>query len=79
MLEELNVAGAPVREKVLLPDDLYAADEVFITSTTRELLPVHEVAGKRVATGGGNWPVMLQLQTALTAYIRRYIDQAKAA
>lgn len=79
MLEELKVAGAPVREKILLPDDLYAADEVFITSTTRELLPVHEIAGKPVSTGGGNWPVMHELQTALTAYIRRYIAQAKAA
>ena len=79
MLEELNAAGAPVREQVLRPDDLYAADEVFITSTTRELLPVHEIAGKQISTGGGSWPVMHELQTALTAYIRRYIAQAKAA
>lgn len=79
MLEELNVARAPVREQVLLPEDLYAANEVFITSTTRELLPVHEIAGKRISTGGGSWPVMHELQTALTAYIRRYIAQAKAA
>lgn len=79
MLEELNVAGAPVREKVLLPDDLYAADEVFITSTTRELLPVHQIAGKEIPRGGGSWPVMQRLQGALTAYIRRYIEQTKAA
>jgi branched-chain amino acid aminotransferase len=79
MLEELSVAGAPVEERILRPDDLYLADEVFITSTTRELLPVHEIAGKAIAEGGGNWPVMHRLQDALTAYIRRYIDQAKAA
>jgi branched-chain amino acid aminotransferase len=79
MLEELNVAGAPVQESILRPDDLYAADEVFITSTTRELLPVHEIAGKQLSKAGGGWPVMHQLQAALTAYIRRYIDQSKAA
>jgi branched-chain amino acid aminotransferase len=79
MLEELSVAGAPVEERILRPDDLYLADEVFITSTTRELLPVHQIAGKAIAEGGGNWPVMHRLQDALTAYIQRYIDQAKAA
>jgi len=79
MIEELNVAGAPVQERILRPDDLYTADEVFITSTTRELLPVHEIAGKEISNGGGTWPVMHRLQAALTACIRRYIERAKAA
>jgi branched-chain amino acid aminotransferase len=79
MLEELNVAGAPVQERILRPDDLYTADEVFITSTTRELLPVHEIAGREISRGGGAWPVMHRLQAALTACIRRYIERAKAA
>ena len=33
-------AGIPVREAVIQPDDLAAADEVFITGTTREVLAV---------------------------------------
>ena len=32
--------GIDVREEVLLPEDLASADEMFITSTTRELSPV---------------------------------------
>lgn len=79
MIEELRVADAPVKEKILRPEDLYAADEVFITSTTRELLPVHRIAERDISKGGGAWPVMHRLQDALTAYIRRYIEQAKAA
>lgn len=32
--------GIPVHERELVPDDLFSADEAFITSTTRELVPV---------------------------------------
>lgn len=78
MLEDLDLKSAPVVEKALRLDDLYAADEVFITSTTRELLPVHQILERRI-TKGGPWPVMGALQGALTAYIRRYIDNAKRA
>jgi branched-chain amino acid aminotransferase len=35
-----KAAGIPVREADLTPDELLASDEVFITSTTRELVPV---------------------------------------
>ena len=35
-----NAAGIPVREAVIQPDELAAADEVFITGTTREVLAV---------------------------------------
>jgi Branched-chain amino acid aminotransferase/4-amino-4-deoxychorismate lyase len=33
-------AGVEVREQVLRDDDLFAADEAFLTSTTREVLPI---------------------------------------
>ncbi len=35
-----NATGITVREAVILPDELAAADEVFITGTTREVLAV---------------------------------------
>lgn len=77
MLDELDVPGAPVEEKVLSLDDLYEADEVFITSTTRELLPVSGIAGRGLPAGEGQWPVMETLRAALAAYMRRYVQEAK--
>lgn len=77
MLEELKLADAPVREKTLRLEDLFAADEVFITSTTRELIPVHRIRDRAIAKGGSNaWPVMARLHAALTSYVRRYVEQA---
>ncbi len=41
LIEEVRPSsGLRVKEKTLLLNDLESADEVFITSTTRELLPV---------------------------------------
>lgn len=71
MLREL---GAAVEERVLRPDDLYSADEVFITSSTRELVPVHRI-GDWTLDGGG-WPVMQRLRSGLRAYIDAYIWDA---
>jgi branched-chain amino acid aminotransferase len=43
--------GIDVREEVLYPKDLETADEMFITSTTRELSPVVNVDGRIVGSG----------------------------
>jgi branched-chain amino acid aminotransferase len=43
--------GIDVREEVLLPTDLESADEMFITSTTRELSPVVNDDGRIVGSG----------------------------
>jgi branched-chain amino acid aminotransferase len=43
--------GIEVREDTLHPKDLDTADEMFITSTTRELSPVVNVDGKPVGDG----------------------------
>jgi branched-chain amino acid aminotransferase len=43
--------GIDVREETLYPQDLDSADEMFITSTTRELSPVVSVDGKVVGSG----------------------------
>jgi branched-chain amino acid aminotransferase len=52
--------GIDVREEVLLPEDLATADEMFITSTTRELSPVVKV-DDRVVGSGKPGPVTRQL------------------
>ena len=71
LLLEIPVPGVRVIEKTLFPRDLEAADEVFITSTTRQLLPVLSVTGliiKQAATARN------QLQQAFSTYIQEYVS-----
>ena len=80
LLEEILVPGLQVKEKTLLPADLEAADEVFITSTTRELLPVVSVEGLHLGSQGRhNGPVREQLQKAFKTYVENYIASRKRA
>lgn len=77
MLEELDPGETPVRERVLSLDDLYGAQEVFITSSTRELLAVHQIGDRRTFEGEpGARPVMEKLRQALRAYVRQYVAEA---
>lgn len=72
MLAEL-APSLRVQEKVLLVDDLLRAEEVFITSSTRELLPVDRIGEKElVAARTKAWPVMEKLSLGLRDYINRY-------
>ena len=43
--------GIAVREEVLHDEDLFAADEAFLTSTTRELLPIVAVDERAIGDG----------------------------
>jgi branched-chain amino acid aminotransferase len=45
LLEEIRVPGIEIREQTITPSELEAADRVFITSTTRDLLPVLSIDG----------------------------------
>jgi len=80
LLEEIRVPGLRIGERTLLPSDLEAADEVFITSTTRELLPVVSVEGLKLKsperTGTS---VCEQLRKAFTAYAENYVVSRKRA
>ena len=51
VLEMAREAGVPARHAVLRDADLAAADEIFITSTTREVLAVTAVDGRPVGPG----------------------------
>jgi branched-chain amino acid aminotransferase len=70
LLEEAHVPGLTVQEKVLMPADLESAGEVFITSSTRELLPVISVKGLRIARGES---ARVRLQQAYSDYVDRYL------
>jgi branched-chain amino acid aminotransferase len=77
LLEIGGAAGVPVEERKLLPEDLYAADEVFISSTNRTMLAVGEIQGHKIAAAPG--PVLAKLDEAFARYIRAYIDARTAA
>jgi branched-chain amino acid aminotransferase len=44
-------AGIPVREAVLRDEDLFGADEAFLTSTTREAVPIVKVDDRQIGAG----------------------------
>ena len=44
-------SGIQVREQVLRDADLFAAEEAFLTSTTREILPIVSVDDRRIGSG----------------------------
>ena len=71
LLEIAPRAGVPVREKTVTLEDLYAADEVFITSTNRTLLGVSEIVGHRYGVVMG--PLVQKLERTFDAYMREYV------
>jgi branched-chain amino acid aminotransferase len=62
-------ADIEVREQVLRDDDLFGADEAFLTSTTREVLPIVG-ADDRAIGDGTPGPVTLKLLKAFRAACR---------
>jgi branched-subunit amino acid aminotransferase/4-amino-4-deoxychorismate lyase len=76
LLEEIRVPGIRIVEKTLMPADLETADEVFITSTTRDLLPVVRIEDKST---GRSERLRTALQEAFSAYVSRYITEHKPA
>lgn len=67
LMQELNVPGVRILERSLTIADLEAADEVCITSTTRDLLPVREIAGK---TLGNRSDVRERVTAAFRQFMR---------
>ena len=69
-------AGIGIAERALRPEDLYSADEVFISSTNRNLIGVGEIAGNRIATAPG--PVTHQLEDLFAAHVGDYVTRRLA-
>jgi branched-chain amino acid aminotransferase len=76
LLTEVKVPDIPVIERHLTLDDLYAAKSVFITSTTRELLPVHAIEDRELARDDH---ARDGLQKAFSAYVDQYIKAGDGA
>jgi branched-chain amino acid aminotransferase len=70
-------AGVAVIEQALRPEELYSADEIFISSTNRNLIGVGEINGHKIATAPG--PVTHQLNDLFDAYVADYVTRRLAA
>ena len=70
-------AGVPVEERTLFPEDLYSADEVFISSTNRNVIPASEVNGHKIAAAPG--PFVQKVEKIFSAYAREYVEARTAA
>ena len=75
ILGEVRVPGIKVIEKTIMPADLESADEVFITSTTRDLLAVRQVEDRQV---GRSDRARKSLAAGFSEYLRNYIASHKA-
>lgn len=70
LLEEIRVANVTIAERELTPSILESADQVFITSTTRDLIPVLEIDHEPLAQ---NPHLMKQLKDAFSSYRAQYV------
>ncbi|MFZ0820733.1 MAG: aminotransferase class IV [Candidatus Acidiferrales bacterium] len=77
VLEIAASVGVSAAEQTLMPEDLYRAEEVCMSSTNRNLLGVGEIAGRKIPSAPG--PVTLKLEKALAAYVAEYVAKRRAA
>ena len=54
--------GYTIREKRITRDDVYVADEAFFTGTAAEVVPIRELDGRTIGSGGRG-PLTEKLQT----------------
>ncbi|GIW73242.1 MAG: branched chain amino acid aminotransferase [Planctomycetota bacterium] len=64
--------GIPRRETVLTAGALYAADEAFLTSTTRGIMPIAKVDGHPIGAGRPG-PLTCRLRAAFAAEVERFV------
>lgn len=72
LLEEIRPVGVSISERELTPSDLESADQVFITSTTRDLLPVLEIDHEPLRQDSG---VLRQLVKAFLDYRSMFVAE----
>jgi branched-chain amino acid aminotransferase len=51
VIELAKEAGVTVKEVQMTQDDLFEADECFLTGTAAEIIPVANIDGRKIATG----------------------------
>ena len=76
LLGEVQAPGFHVSARSITPTELEAADEVFITSTTRDLLSVVQVEAKKVGPASA---ARHALAGALEDYRKKYVTEHRVA
>jgi branched-chain amino acid aminotransferase len=74
LLGGIQVPGIEIGEKTLMPADLESADEVFITSTTRDLLPAVQIEEQNV---GRSERARQALGRAFSEFVKQYVADHK--
>lgn len=69
--------GIAVVEQTLRPEDLYSAEEVFISSTNRNLIGVGEIDGHRIQKAPG--PLTRRLDELFDSYVAEYVSRRIAS
>jgi branched-chain amino acid aminotransferase len=68
--------GIEIQEAMITPDELRAADEVFLTSSTREVLSVSSVDGKSIKSAGCG-QMTAKLGQLYKEYVSEYCRNAR--
>jgi branched-chain amino acid aminotransferase len=77
LFEEARAAGLGIGETNIPPEALFSADEAFITSSIRGVVPVARVNDRRVGSGRRG-PITLRLQELYQARMERECRPEKA-
>ena len=75
LLEIAPEAGLSVAEQTLKPEDLYSADEVFVSSTNRNIIGVGEIAGHKIASASAPGSVTKRLDELFDIYVTEYVSR----
>jgi branched-chain amino acid aminotransferase len=78
LMEVAADASASVVEQTLRLEDLYEADEVFVTSTNRNVIGVREIAGRMIGTGATG-EMTRKLEEVFEAFVKDYVGRRLAA
>ena len=70
-------AGTSVVEQTMRVEDLYSAEEVFITSTNRNVIGIREIAGRKIGNGTMG-EVTKRLDAAFDAFVKDYVERRLA-
>jgi len=68
-IQLLREQGVEVREETIARDELYIADEVFLTGTAAEITPVRDIDHRKVGRGEAG-PVTRRLQEAFFSIVK---------
>jgi branched-chain amino acid aminotransferase len=71
-------AGVPAEERIVCPDELRLAEEVFLTNSVAELVPIRAIEGRPVGSGSPGEVTRL-LHTAYRARVGQYTEAEAVA